>query len=731
MFYKRNRFKAYQQLEYSDCGITCIRMICHYYGKKVSLQFLRNMCDIGRLGISLKEIVNCLRKLHFEVAAVRVDAEEVLRMPLPAILFWEQNHFVVLYDIDHHKKCFYVADPSHGKIPLNEDTFMQMWKGKSPLGLAVVMAPNECFSKDSHDEYVTQRRLLNFIIHKLRKYWWNFSVVSLLAAIAIATDAYLPVLFQQTIDSGIAQKKRIYSVDACGQSAPYIYRTICFKQYFSCYRYKDRLTHACKYGDSVFATIDSKTNILFDIKINADLIQKLNDLERIKAFLLELPSMIFFTLTSLLVFSALLIYYNIGVFLLFVISTSASLLWTRIFLQRRREIDYAYTTQSSENRNQIYELIMGMTEVKTSSAQHSRVEKWQANQHELNALALKSSFTDLYISSGNAFLNRMKDFLITGICATLVVRGNMTMGAMLTVSYICGWLDTPFNNLIKMVSLVQDANMSYERLDEILNEKDSIPSNPPLNLLQGDLDIVIQHVSFKYPGSSSSYVLNDITLQIPHGTTIALVGESGCGKTSLIKLLLGFYPIAEGTILVNGLSLSQISTDAWLECCGAVLQNGYIFSGSILENIALNSADEMDIERIKEAARVACIDDFFSSLPMGYHTKIGNNGLELSGGQKQRLLIARAVYKRPQILFLDEATSSLDANNERRIVENLTSFAKGRTVIIAAHRLSTIRSAHQIAFFEKGILKELGSHSELIERKGAYYNIVRNQMSEL
>lgn len=268
-------------------------------------------------------------------------------------------------------------------------------------------------------------------------------------------------------------------------------------------------------------------------------------------------------------------------------------------------------------------------------------------------------------------------------------------------------------------------------MDEILNEKDSIPSNPPLNLLQGDLDVVIQHVSFKYPGSSSSYVLNDITLQIPHGTTIALVGESGCGKTSLIKLLLGFYPIAKGTILVNGLSLSQISTDAWLECCGAVLQNGYIFSGSILENIALNSADEMDIERIKEAARVACIDDFFSSLPMGYHTKIGSNGLELSGGQKQRLLIARAVYKRPQILFLDEATSSLDANNERRIVENLTSFAKGRTVIIAAHRLSTIRSAHQIAFFEKGILKELGSHSELIERKGAYYNIVRNQMSEL
>lgn len=731
MFYKRNRFKAYQQLEYSDCGITCIRMICHYYGKKVSLQFLRNMCDIGRLGISLKEIVNCLRKLHFEVAAVRVDAEEVLRMPLPAILFWEQNHFVVLYDIDHHKKCFYVADPSHGKIPLNEDTFMQMWKGKSPLGLAVVMAPNECFSKDSHDEYVTQRRLLNFIIHKLRKYWWNFSVVSLLAAIAIATDAYLPVLFQQTIDSGIAQKNVSIVWMLVGSQL-----LIFIGQYVS-----SSISHVIDTKIGLRMHVSMVTQYLqrlilkpisfFDIKINADLIQKLNDLERIKAFLLELPSMIFFTLTSLLVFSALLIYYNIGVFLLFVISTSASLLWTRIFLQRRREIDYAYTTQSSENRNQIYELIMGMTEVKTSSAQHSRVEKWQANQHELNALALKSSFTDLYISSGNAFLNRMKDFLITGICATLVVRGNMTMGAMLTVSYICGRLDTPFNNLIKMVSLVQNANMSYERLDEILNEKDSIPSNPPLNLLQGDLDVVIQHVSFKYPGSSSSYVLNDITLQIPHGTTIALVGESGCGKTSLIKLLLGFYPIAKGTILVNGLSLSQISTDAWLECCGAVLQNGYIFSGSILENIALNSADEMDIERIKEAARVACIDDFFSSLPMGYHTKIGSNGLELSGGQKQRLLIARAVYKRPQILFLDEATSSLDANNERKIVENLTSFAKGRTVIIAAHRLSTIRSAHQIAFFEKGILKELGSHSELIERKGAYYNIVRNQMSEL
>ncbi len=730
MLFKRSRFKAYQQLEYSDCGITCIRMICHYYGKNVSLRTLRRMCDISRLGISIKDIITCLREMHFEVAPVKVNAEEILHMPLPAILYWKQNHFVVLYKISRHKRLFYVADPAQGKISFKENDFMSMWRGTNSVGLAVIMEPNKDFDKNTQQEHETEYKLLKFISHTLLQYRWKFGIVSILAIIGIIADVYLPMLFQQTIDTGIMLK-----------NIPLVWTFICSQflifigQYIS-----NSLSHVINTKIGLHIHINMVTLYLqrlikkpiyfFDKKVNADLIQKLNDLDRIKAFLLELPNAVFQTLTSLLVFSFLLVYYNAGVFLLFVIATTLSFLWTKIFLQRRKEIDYTYTLQSSDNRNQIYELIHGMTEVRTSSAQYHRVEKWQNNQHKLNALSLKSAFTDLYISSGNTFFDRIKDILITGICATLVVRGNMTMGEMMTISYICGRLNMPLKEFVNMISTLQDAGMSYDRLDEILNEE-SMPYNVSANdTLQGKIDLNIRRVSFKYPGSSSPYILNDVTLTIPSGTTLALVGESGCGKTSLIKLLLGFYPATSGAIYVNGTPLSDISTDAWLEHCGAVLQNGYIFSGSILENISL-STDNVDINRVIEASRIACIDEFFDSLPMGYHTRIGNNGMELSGGQKQRLLIARAVYKRPQILFLDEATSSLDANNEQRIVENLRLFGKGRTVIIAAHRLSTIRNANQIAFFEKGCLKELGSHHELIERKGLYYKLVCNQMDEV
>lgn len=727
MIHSLKHFKAYQQLEYSDCGITCIRMICHHYGKDISLKTLREMCDVSRLGISLKDIIKCLQTLHFEVAAVKITAEEVLRMPLPAILFWRQNHFVVLYKIDKQKKRFYVADPAQGKVSFTEDVFMKMWKGTSHVGLAVIMDPSTDFVKDHSKRHSTERRLIKFITSTLHQHKKNFAKVTLLTAIAIAADAYLPMLLQQTIDSGIMHKDIPLVWMFVGSQF-----LIFLGQYIS-----NCIAHVINTKIGLRMHVGMVTQYLqrlilkpisfFDKKINADLIQKLDDLSRIKLFLLSLPNTIFLTLTNLLVYSVLLIYYNAGVFVLFMVSTALSFLWTKIFLQRRKEIDYAYTTQASDNRNQVYELIHGMTEVRTSSAQYYRVNKWETNQQELNALTLKSAFVNLYISCGNTFLDRIKDILITGICATLVIRGHMTMGIMMTVSYICGRLNTPFNDIISMVSTVQDAEMSYERLDEVLNE---CPLPHTQILPQADtkgIDLRIDQISFKYPGSGSPYILQDISLHIQRGTTIALVGESGCGKTSLIKLLLGFYATTNGTIYANGVALNDIDTDDWLKHCGAVLQNGYVFSGSILENIAL-SAKQPDLKRAREAAKIACIDDFFNNLPMGYHTKIGNNGLELSGGQKQRLLIARAVYKRPQILFLDEATSSLDANNEHRIVKNLSTFGKGRTVIIAAHRLSTIRHANQIAFFENGKLQELGTHDELIARQGAYYNLVCNQM---
>lgn len=727
MAFTQKDFKAYQQLEHSDCGITCIRMICHHYGKDITLRQLRSMCDVSRLGISMSDIVGCLRTLQFEVAAVKVTAEEVMRMPLPAILFWNQNHFVVLYRIDSKRRRFHVADPAYGKVSFSESDFLKHWQGTCSTGLAAVMDPTESFVKERSRKHLMNLGLMRFVADHVRKFQTGFLKVILLTLLTIAADACMPLLFQQTVDSGIARK-----------DIPLIWLLIGSQFLMFAGQYAANcVSHIInvKIGLGMHQQLTAryllqlirKPIVFFDRKVNADLIQKLDDLNRIRQFLVSLPSTVFLTLTNLLVFSALLVYYSAGVFGLFLLASLFSFLWTRLFLQHRKELDYAYTSYAADNRNQIYELVHGMTEVRVNHAQEHRVEKWNENQTRLNDLSLRAAFVNLYISCGNTFADRVKDILITGICASLVVKGQMSMGAMMTVSYLCGRLSSPFNELVDMARTVQDAEMSYERLDEVLNEKTALPKGCLKEPANVPMDIYLENVSFKYPGSRSPMVLDHVSLHIPQGTTIALVGESGCGKTSLMKLLMGFYPPTEGRILVNGTPLADVPTDEWLTHCGAVMQNGYIFSGSILENIAL-ADPEPDHHRAQEAASMACMDEFFSMLPMGYHTKIGDNGLELSGGQKQRLLIARAVYKRPSVLFLDEATSSLDAINEKRIVHHLSSFCQGRTVIIAAHRLSTIRHADLIAFFKKGKLIEMGTHDELINKKGKYYNLVCSQM---
>lgn len=727
MTFLHKTFKAYQQLEHSDCGITCIRMICRYYGKDITLRQLRSMCDVSRLGISMNDIVSCLRTLQFEVAAVKVTAEEVWRMPLPAILFWNQNHFVVLYKMDSKRRRFHVADPAYGKVSFSEADFMKHWQGSCSTGLAAVMDPAEGFVKEKGRKYLVNPGLMKFVASNVRKFRPSFLKVTLLTLLTIAADACMPLLFQQTVDSGIARKDIPLIWLLIGSQFLMFagqYAANCVSHIINV---KIGLGMHLHLTAHYLSRLIRKPIVFFDRKVNADLIQKLDDLNRIRQFLVSLPATVFLTLTNIVVFSALLVYYSAGVFCLFLLASLFSFLWTRLFLQHRKELDYAYTSYAADNRNQIYELVHGMTEVRVNHAQEHRVEKWNENQTRLNSLSLRAAFVNLYISCGNTFADRVKDILITGICASLVVKGQMSMGAMMTVSYLCGRLSSPFNELVGMARTVQDAEMSYERLDEVLNEKAELPKECLQAPVGKPVDIRLENVSFKYPGSRSPMVLQQVSLHIPQGTTIALVGESGCGKTSLMKLLMGFYPPTEGHILVNGTPLAEVSTDEWLTHCGAVLQNGYIFSGSILENIAL-ADKEPDLVRAKEAASMACMDEFFCSLPMGYHTKIGSNGLELSGGQKQRLLIARAVYKRPSVLFLDEATSSLDANNEKRIVHHLSSFCQGRTVIIAAHRLSTIRHADLIAFFEKGEPIEMGTHDELINKRGKYYGLVCSQM---
>ncbi len=718
------RIVAYQQLEASDCGITCIRIVARYYGKKIPLKSIREICDISRIGISLKDVLDCTKKLGFESAAVKVNEDEIKRMPLPAILYWRQSHYVVLYKID--KGRYYIADPSFGKISFEQEEFLKYWKGENRNGLAIVLSPLPEFYAQTYKKDSAGKGLARLFKKSVVANRHAFSWVTLLTLVVMVADVVSPLLFQRTIDDGIGDRNvGLIWVLIAGQLALFLGNYI-GNSVIEIILAKLGLKVSITLVKEYLAKLIKLPMSFFDTKVKSDLIQKIEDQNRIKNFLVNMPDNFFFTFLNLIVFSAMLIYYNYMIFLIVAGFSLMAVFWTRLFLRKRREIDYSNFSYQSANRNNIYELIHGMPEVRINNAQQIRIDVWNKTQEKINKLSLKSVFVDFYINSGNAFLLRLKDILITGLCATLVVYDQMTIGIMMTISYLIGRLASPISQLITSVNTLQDASISYERLDEIINypEEDTNSSNDIGKINKG---IFIKEMSFKYPGSYSPFVLRNIDTIIQKGKVTAIVGASGSGKSTLIKLILGFYNPQCGKIALDDTPLASVNKDAWLRNCGVVMQDGYIFSGTIMENIAL-SDPAPDIERVKQAAKMACIDEFFEKLPMTYNTKLGVAGIELSGGQKQRLFIARAIYKNPPFVFFDEATSSLDANNEKEIMTNLTGFYKGKTVIIVAHRLSTVKNADKIVFLDKGKIVEEGTHEELSNKKGAYYHLVKNQL---
>lgn len=719
--------KAYQQLEHSDCGITCIRIVARYYGKKVPLKTLRELCDVGRMGISLRDIMECTRRLGFRSEAVKIRLADVKCMPLPAILYWEQRHYVVLYRISRGGRLFHIADPARGKVRLGRDDFMRHWQAHDGKGMAIVMDPTDAFFENTYPkEGGCGRGLWRMLKGAVARNKAVFCMVIMLAAFGMAADVVTPVLFQRTVDDGINGRDiGLVWMLVLGQFSMFVGNYVS-GSVADLLLTKMGLRMGVRMMGEYLQKLIRLPVSFFDRKVSADLIQKLDDQNRLKNFLLNMPETMFFTTVNLVVFSALLVWYSGTVFLIFLAATLLSFGWTRLHLRRRKSIDYSLFSYSADNRNNVYELVNGMQEIKINNAQQTRVAVWNEVQEKINRLSMQSAYLDLSIGSGNLFFSRIKDIAMTGICATMVIKGSLTIGEMMTISYIAGRLSGAFSNIVGMPGTLQDASMSYERLDEVLNKPEETGAKRMCAGL-GNEDLRFENVSFKYPGSYSPLVIKNFSAIVPHGKTTAVVGASGCGKTTLIKLMLGFYAPQSGCVSVGGVNLAQVDGDDWLRCCGVVMQNGYIFSGTILQNIAIADASP-DMEKAREAAKVACIDDFFSSLPMGYHTKLGVAGLELSGGQKQRLFIARAVYKNPRVLFLDEATSSLDAGNESAIVENLARYNRGRTVVVAAHRLSTVRRADNIIFMRRGELVEQGTHDELVARRGAYYKLVKEQL---
>jgi len=717
-------FKFYRQLEHSDCGLTCVRMIARCYGMKIPAKTLRGFCETGRLGISIADIIDTLKAINIRGVAIKVSPDKLDEMPLPAIMFWDQNHFVVCYGIDTKKRRYLIADPALGKVSLPEEEFLKHWCGNNSKGICIVTEPEDNFNPKQFGKVKEPFKLKKLFKEATLKYRSKFTIILIFTIISLITDMFVPFLFQRTVDDGINGKDiHLVWLLILGQLFVFIGNYIS-SNIVDILLTKLGLKMSIEMMNEYLRKLISLPMSFFDTKVNSDLLQKTNDQERIKSFLLNSPTEFFLTSLTLVIFSILLIYFDYLIFVIFVALSLLSIGWNILFLRKRRHIDYSYFTYASDNRNALYELVYGMQEIKSNNAQESRVEKWNDTQEKINRLSIKSAMLNILIGSGTTFFIRMRDIAITGICATMVIEDSMTIGVMMTVNYIVGRLSNPFNTITNSITDVQDASLSYERISEILESPE--PKMPADKAQKAEISF--NGVWFKYPGSRSPFVIKNADVLIPEGKITALVGNSGSGKSTLIKLMLGFYSPQKGKLQLGGRDISEIDINDWLGRCGVVMQSGYIFSDTVLKNIGLSDI-EPDEERVKEAARLACLDEFISKMPMGYHTILGEKGLEMSGGQKQRLLIARAIYKNPQILFLDEATSSLDANNERRIIENLREFRKGKTVVIAAHRLSTVKDAHNIIYIENGEVTEQGTHEELIELKGKYYNLVKNQLA--
>lgn len=723
-----DRFTHYRQLDSMDCGPTCLRMIAKSHGKSYSLPFLREKCYIDKAGVSLRGIGEAAELIGLRTLAVKIPTKakkgepSLLEAPLPSIVHWNQNHFVVIYKIN--KSHVWIADPANGKHKLTIKEFEQSWLSDEKSGVALLLEPtNEFRSKDLNDE---SDKGFGFLIQYLRPH--RKLMFQLIIGLTLGTVFQLifPFLTQSLVDIGIDTKNLnfIYIVLA-GQLALFLGSTMVrFIQSWILLHISVRI-NVSLIADFLLKLMHLPLGF-FDSKNTGDLLQRVGDHKRIESFLTNSSLSVLLSITNLIVFGIVLAIYSVTIFLIFLVSSILYIGWIFFFLKMRKEVDYRAFQQLSDNQDSLIEIIQGMPEIKLQGSQLKRRWKWAGIQAKLFRTQMKSLSISQYQDAGALSINQLKDIIITFFAAKLVLEGSMTLGMMLAIQYIIGQLNGPLQQLIGFIRSAQDAKISLERLTEIHNTKNEENTEEQKLRVIPDGDIEIKNLSFQYTPISEE-VLKEINLTIPRGKTTAIVGTSGSGKTTLIKLLLCFYMTNKGSIKIGGQDLSTIYQKVWRKQCGVVMQEGFIFSDTIANNIA-ESDDNMNIAKVMNAAEKANIHDFIQSLPLGLNTMIGAKGNGVSQGQKQRLFIARAIYKDPEILFFDEATNSLDANNEKIIMNNLNKFLEGKTAIVVAHRLSTVKNADQIVVLENGRIVEVGKHKKLVKMKGKYYELVKNQL---
>jgi len=722
------RFPFYRQLDAMDCGPTCLRMIARYYGRYYTLSYLREQCYLDREGVSLKGISEAAETIGFRTMAVKVpygdnkDTPCLLAATFPLIAHWNQNHFIVVYKAN--KKYVWIADPGAGKFRLTREQFEQGWRSDGDRGILLLLEPGREFYLEEGEQH--KKTGFSFLIPYLKPH--RKLIIQLFLGLAAGSvfSLLFPFLTQAIVDVGIQNQNIgfIYLV-LFGQLALFAGQTtVRFIQNWI-------LLHMCvRMNVGLISDFLSKLMRLplgyFDAKMTGDLLQRIGDHRRIESFLTQSTLSVIFSTFNLFIFGIVLLIYSIPIFLIFAGAAVLYITWILFFLKKRKEIDYRSFQQLSRNNDTLIEIIQGMPEIKLQGSQQKRRWRWAEIQAKLFRVQISGLALSQYQDAGALSINQVKDIIITFIAAKAVIDGQMTLGMMLAVQYIIGQLNAPLQQLVGFIRSAQDASISLERLGEIHEQENEEPAEARLAERIPPGDIHIENLSFRYT-PIAGWVLEDVNLVIPRGKITAIVGMSGSGKTTLVKLLLGFYKPERGKIKIGPADLQQIRPKRWREQCGVVLQDGYIFSDTIANNIA-ESDDRVDYQQIRHAEHVANIEEFIHDLPLGNNTMIGARGNGVSQGQRQRLLIARAVYKDPEFLFFDEATNALDANNERVIMENLNRFFEGRTVIIVAHRLSTVKNADQIVVMDQGRIVEIGTHPELVDKRGDYYTLVKNQL---
>ena len=726
------KFPHYNQSDSKDCGPTCLKIIAKHYGKTLNIQTLRTYSETTREGSNLLNVSDAAEKIGFRSLGVKLSLQKLHEAPLPCILHWNSQHYVVLYKI--RKNNYYTSDPAIGLIEYNQKEFLKFWIGNNANedteeGIALLVEPTPIFRKAQGDNGDKEEKsfgfslLFNYIL-PYKSFVFQL-IIGLLAGSLL--QLIVPFLTQSVVDVGIQN-----------QNIHFVYMVLIAQLFLFFGRTALEVIRSW-----ILLHLSSRINIslisdffiklmnlpisFFDVRMTGDIMQRINDHHRIERILTTSSLSVLFSVINMFIMGGVLAYYNMKIFMVFFIGSFLYFLWVTLFLKRREKLDYKRFAEVSQEQSKVIELINGMQEIKLHNAEKQKRWGWEYIQARLFKVSMKALILEQTQSIGSNFINELKNIIIVFLSAKLVIDGQITLGMMMAISSIVGSLNGPIMQLIGFIREAQDAKISLARLSEIHDKEDETQNDDEkVHDIPEDADIIIKDLSFRYIGSDVA-VLDNLSLTIPANKITAIVGTSGSGKTTLMKLLLKFYEPNSGEINVGKTSLISIAQKTWRYHVGTVMQEGYIFNDTIANNIAIG-VDVINKEKLIYASNVANIKSFIEDYPLRYNTKIGMEGVGMSTGQKQRLLIARAVYKDPEMLFFDEATSALDANNEKEIMQKLDLFFKNKTVVVIAHRLSTVMNANQIVVLEKGKIVEVGNHQELIKLKGNYYELVKNQL---